>query len=141
MWITTKSIVKEIKKNQEDLAVKLDLLAAEQKENLVTLQNQFEVISGRLEILENCKHDLIEEIGSVKEKSDTDRKKYITMLMDTVREEIEQLEKEIASKDAVMSDNIGTMNHAMQEMMRNLLSLDESNRLIIAKLLLKDMEI
>jgi hypothetical protein len=141
LWITTKSIVKEIKKNQEDLAVKLDLLAAEQKENLVTLQNQFEVISGRLEILENCKHDLIEEIGSVKEKSDTDRKKYITMLMDTVREEIEQLEKEIASKDAVMSDNIGTMNHAMQEMMRNLLSLDESNRLIIAKLLLKDMEI
>ncbi|MCI8796543.1 MAG: hypothetical protein HFG89_06780 [Dorea sp.] len=123
------------------MAVKLDLLAAEQKENLVTLQNQFEVISGRLEILENCKHDLIEEIGSVKEKSDTDRKKYITMLMDTVREEIEQLEKEIASKDAVMSDNIGTMNHAMQEMMRNLLSLDESNRLIIAKLLLKDMEI
>ncbi len=141
MWITTKSIVKEIKKNQEDLAVKLDLLAAEQKENLVTLQNQFEVISGRLEILENCRHDLIEEIGSVKEKSDTDREKFITMLMDTVREEIEQLEKEIASKDAVMSDNIGTMNHAMQEMMRNLLSLDESNRLIIAKLLLKDMEI
>lgn len=141
MWITTKSIVKEIKKNQEDLAVKLDLLAAEQKENLVTLQNQFEVISGRLEILENCRHDLIEEIGSVKEKSDTDREKFITMLMDTVREEIEQLEQEIASKDAVMSDNIGTMNHAMQEMMRNLLSLDESNRLIIAKLLLKDMEI
>ena len=84
---------------------------------------------------------MIEEIGSVKEKSDTDREKFITMLMDTVREEIEQLEKEIASKDAVMSDNIGTMNHAMQEMMRNLLSLDESNRLIIAKLLLKDMEI
>ena len=258
MWITTKSIVKEIKKNQEELAVKLDLLATEQKENSSTLRNQLDLISERLEYLEktcmdesengrnqlavlvkgleelkyfigevqdkicnvvakqtqtysscvstsvskgtetllgqlsistdtiwgtvetltdNYEHALLEEIQSVKEKSDTDREKCITILMDTIREKIEQLEKELseksneivletkkssndiageissisaiiqsvssaaASKDAAMSDNIETMNHAMQEMMRNLLSLDEGNRLIIAKLLLKDMEI
>lgn len=221
MWITTKSIVKEIKKNQEELAVKLDLLATEQKENSSTLRNQLDSISERLEYLEktcmderengrnqlavlvkgleelkyfigevqdkicgtvetltdNYEHALLEEIQSVKEKSDTDREKCITILMDTIREKIEQLEKELseksneivletkkssndiageinsisviiqsvssaaASKDAAMSDNIETMNHAMQEMMRNLLSLDEGNRLIIAKLLLKDMEI
>lgn len=258
MWITTKSIVKEIKKNQEELAVKLDLLATEQKENSSTLRNQLDSISERLEYLEktcmdesengrnqlavlvkgleelkyfigevqdkicnvvakqtqtysscvstsvskgtetllgqisistdkicgtvetltdNYEHALLEEIQSVKEKSDTDREKCITILMDTIREKIEQLEKELseksneivletkkssnniageinsiggiiqsvssaaASRDAAMSDNIEIMNHAMQEMMRNLLSLDEGNRLIIAKLLLKDMEI
>ena len=122
-------------------------------------------------------HSLIEEIESVKVKSDTDRKQCITILMDTISKKIEQLEKEIsdksnnivvetrkcsdditreieslggtiqsvssvaASKDAVMSDNIETMNHTMQEIMQNLMSLDEGNRLIIAKLLLRDMEI
>lgn len=122
-------------------------------------------------------YSLIEEIESVKVKSDTDRKQCITILMDTISKKIEQLEKEIsdksnnivvetrkcsdditreieslggtiqsvssvaASKDAVMSDNIETMNHAMQEILQNLMSLDEGNRLIIAKLLLRDMEI
>lgn len=258
MWVTTKSIVKEIKKNQEALAEKLDLFATEQKENSSTLQKQLEAISNRLDIIEKTgmnerdtirnqvevlikgleelklligeaqcqicnvvaeqtqtfssnisasvgketetllgqinnstnkvcgtvqtqtdkyEHSLIEEIESVKGKSDTDRKQCITILMDTIREKIEQLEKEIseksndvvletrkcsddiareiesiggtiqsvssvaASKDAVMSDNIETMNHAMQEIMQNLMSLDEGNRLIIAKLLLRDMEI
>lgn len=122
-------------------------------------------------------HSLIEEIKRVKEKSDTDRKQCITILMDTISKKIEQLEKEISdksnnvvietrkcsddiareieslgntiqsvssvaeSKDAVISDNIETMNYAMQEIMQNLMSLDEGNRLIIAKLLVRDMEI
>lgn len=258
MWITTKSIVKEMKKNQEDLAVKLDDLVTEQKENSTIFRNQLESISGRLEDLEktymvesendrsqlavlvkgleelkyyieevqgkicdvvseqtqtysscvstsvsegtekllgqinistdkvcgtvktqtdNCEHTLMTEMERVKEKSESDREKCITVLMDTIREKVEQLEKELseksnevvietkksgnnmaeeinsiggiiqsvssaaASRDAAMSDNIEIMNHAMQEMMRNLLSLDEGNRLIIAKLLLKDMEI
>ena len=41
----------------------------------------------------------------------------------------------------MVSENIETMNVAMQEIIRNLLALDEGNRLLIAKLLLKDMEI
>ena len=122
-------------------------------------------------------HLLIEEIERAKGQSDIDRKQSITVLMDTIREKIEQLEKEMseksndviletrkcnadivkeiesidgtiqnissvaASKDAVMLDNIETMNHAMQEIMQELMSLDEGNRLIIAKLLLRDMEI
>lgn len=258
MWVTTKSIVKEIKKKQEDLAEKLDIFAMEQKESSSTLKQQIEAISSRLESLEKSSRDesenirnqfevlirgleelkqlieeaqgqicnmadghtqaiiskiaaageketdtllgqinssadkvcgivnsrtdkyehlLKEEIESVKGKSDTDRKQCITTLLDAINEKIEQLEKEVsdksndvvletrkcstdiarkietlggtiqsvssvaASKDAVMSDNIETMNHAMQEIMQNLMSLDEGNRLIIAKLLLKDMEI
>lgn len=45
------------------------------------------------------------------------------------------------NQDKVVSENIETMNVAMQEIIRNLLALDEGNRLLIAKLLLKDMEI
>lgn len=253
MWITTKSIVNEIKKNQEDLSEKLEILVMEQKENSSTLQNQIKAISSRIETLEKkgmdeskitrkqletlingleelkqliretkgqicnvvseqtqkcignvstavekeaeaiwgqisnstdrvcgtvkTQTDKIEEIKRVKEKSDTDRKQCITILMDTISKKIEQLEKEISdksnnvvietrkcnddiareieslgdtiqsvssvaeSKDAVISDNIETMNYAMQEIMQNLMSLDEGNRLIIAKLLVRDMEI
>ena len=258
LWITTKSIVREIKKNQETLAEKIDLLATEQKENSSTLQKQIDVISSRLENLEKIslaeretisnqfeflnkglevlkqlikdaqgqisnvvveqtqtfsgnvsafvgketemllgqidnstdkicgnvknqtdkyEHTLIDAIENAKKKSDSDREQCITILVDAISERIEQLENEIseknndvvletrkrsddivkeiesicdtvqsvssvaASKDAVMLDNIETMNHAMQEIMQNLMSLDEGNRLIIAKLLLRDMEI
>lgn len=221
MWITTKSIVKEIKKSQEDLVAKIDLLTAEQKKYSDTLQNQLEAISDRQENLvktymeerennsnnyasiikgleelkqllvdaqdkmcvtakaleDSCKQEVSEGLKSIKENSDANVEKCNTIIMDNIREKIEQLEKlisekskdvvletrnctndiseeiesiseeiqnaliAIASKDTALSDNIETMNNAMQEMLRNLLSLDEGNRLIIAKFLLKDMEI
>lgn len=258
MWITTKSIVNEIKKNQESLSEKLDIIVAEQKEYSTTFRNQLESISDRLESLENtymaesenvgklhtvlisgleelkfyigqiqgkicdavseqtqtfssyvttsvgkeaektigqinasmdkvcgtvkaqtdnCERALMAEMESVKKKSDSDREKCTSGLMDSINEKIEQLERALSEKsneivietkkndndvteeihsirdliqsvssaatgrDVGMADNIEAMNLAMQEVMRNLLSLDEGNRLIIAKLLLKDMEI
>lgn len=257
MWITTKSIVKEIKKSQDDLAEKLEKIAIEQKDNLAVLQKQISVLTERLDYLEKLKledrekhnsdyselartvteigklikalqgellanlesdtqkvNDLIlsssqneikailaciqksidkvcdrlesiagqsenslrEEIKQIKDCSTADEEKSTALLMESITAKFEQVEKlvqnmgnevghetknycdeisgglkhiscaiqEMAalseSQDTVMSENIETMSIAMQEIIRNLLSLDEGNRLVIAKFLLRDME-
>lgn len=52
MWITTRSIVKEIKKNQEDFAVQLEKIALQQRENAETLQKQIAILVERMDCLE-----------------------------------------------------------------------------------------
>lgn len=106
MWVTTKFIVKETKKNQKDLAEKIEKIFVEQRDTLEALKQQ---------------------------------NSEIIKLMEGITGKLEQIEKKI--HDTSMSENIKTMNTAMQEIMGSLLSLDEGNRLIIAKLLLRDMEI
>lgn len=218
MWGTTKSIVKEIKKNQESLIKKIEEISAEQRNSLSDLNNQMIGLSERLEHLEKvgleelnnqilssahnetdnilksvknlmddvcenvnsvseqCESNLREEMEQVKEFSVSDREKQIALLKTDITEKIEQIEKnmhdsstgvvhetkqcsnEILEKmeninyaikelsslsenqNTAISGNVETMNLAMQEILRNLSSLDEGNRLIIAKFLLKDME-
>lgn len=258
MWITTRSIVKEIKKNQEDFAVQLEKIALQQRENAETLQKQIAILAERMDCLEKrnsedrerdnsnyselvrliedinkllndlqrnivtefesntqkvndqiisssqnetkvilesiqksldkfrenledsagqCENHLKEEIQKVKDYSMIAGEKNNLLIIDDLTSKFKQVEKivcgagneviqETTSKcndifdelkgiqytikdmtvlsenqDRVVSENIETMSIAMQEIMRSLLSLDEVNRLIIAKLLLKDMEI
>lgn len=258
MWITTKSIVKEIKKNQEDFAVQLEKIAVEQRENAETLQRQIAVLVERMDCLEKlnsedrernnsnyselvrliedinkllndlqrniftefesgtqrvndqiisssqnetkvilesiqkcldkvsenlddsaelCENHLKDEIQKVKDYSTAIGEKNTSLIMDDLTSKFEQVEKIVQdvgnevvqettnrcndisdeikgircvikdmtalseNQDRVVSENIETMGVAMQEIIRGLLSLDEANRLIIAKLLLKDMEI
>lgn len=210
MWITTKSIVKEIKKNQEDLAEKLEKVAVEQRDNSVALQKQISVLTEKLDCLEklnmedrvnktkavlDCiqesidkvcerlksavgqsENNLREGLKQIKDCSASDGEKNTALLMDGFTAKFAQVEKLLQdmgnevghetrnycdkvygelehisceiqniaslaeSQETVMSENVETMNIAMQEIMRNLLSLDEGNRLVIAKLLLRDME-
>lgn len=258
MWITTRSIVKEIKKNQEDFAVQLEKIALQQRENAETLQKQIAILVERMDCLEKrnledrernnsnyselvrlieninkllndlqrnivtefesrtqrlndqiiyssqnetkvilesiqksldkvsenledsagqCENHLKDEIEKVIDYSMTAGEKNTSLVMDDLTSKLEQVEKIVRyasdelvrettnqcndisdglkeiryaiknmtalseNQDRVVSENIETMSVAMQEMMRGLLSLDEANRLIIAKLLLKDMEI
>lgn len=258
MWITTKSIVKEIKKNQEDFAVQLEKIAVEQRGNAETLQKQIAVLVERMDCLEKlnsedkernnsnyselvkliedsnkllndlqrstvigfesgkqrineqiisssqnetrvileciqksldkvsenlediagqCENHLKDEIQKVKDYSTTVGEKNTSLIMDDFTSKFEQVEKRVQdagdkivqkttnrcndisdelkgircaikdmtalseNQDRVVSENIETMSVAMQEIIRGLLSLDEANRLIIAKLLIKDMEI
>lgn len=258
MWITTKFIVKEIKKNQEDFAAQLEKIAVGQRENTETLQKQIVVLVERMNFLEKlnsedrerknsnyseivkliedinkllndlqrnmdtefessiqrvndqiisssqnetkvilesiqksldkvsenledsagqCENHLKNEFQKVKDYSTTVGEKNTSLIMDDLTSKFEQVEKIVqdagdevvrettnrcndisdelkgircAIKDMtvlsenqnrVVSENLETMSVAMQEIMRGLLSLDEANRLIIAKLLLKDTEI
>lgn len=258
MWITTKFIVKEIKKNQEDFAVQLEKIAVEQRQSAEALQKQIAVLVERMDCLEKlnaedrernnsnyfelvrlieninkllndlqrnivtefesrtqrlndqiiyssqnetkvilesiqksldkvsenledsagqCENHLKDEIEKVIDYSMTAGEKNTSLVMDDLTSKLEQVEKIVRyasdelvrettnqcndisdglkeiryaiknmtalseNQDRVVSENIETMSVAMQEMMRGLLSLDEANRLIIAKLLLKDMEI
>lgn len=258
MWITTKSIVKEIKKNQEDFVVQLEKIVVEQRKEAETLQKQIAVLVERMNCLEKlnsedrernnsnysefvrliedinkllndlqrnivtefesgtqrvndqiisfsqnetkvilesiqksldrvsenledsagqCENHLKTEIQKVKDYSTTVGEKNTSLIMDELTSKFEQVEKIVQgagnkvvrettsrcndisdelkgircaikdmtalseNQDGVVSENIETMSVAMQEIMRGLLALDEANRLIIAKLLLKDMEI
>ena len=67
---------------------------------------------------------------------------------DAVSEELKNISRVIREvsalteeQDKTISENIASMSIAMQKILKDLLALDEGNRLIIAKLLLKDMEI
>ena len=52
MWITTKSIVEEIKKNQGDFAVQLEKIAVEHCKSTETLQKQIAALVERIDCLE-----------------------------------------------------------------------------------------
>lgn len=252
MWVTTKSIVKEIKRNQEELMTKIETMTFAQNESTEEFQNQIKVLMGRIEGIEaelleikteqsnqskellaqltdvrkllttisenlvssydNCiisvndeidrtsrnnaqaiidkvsdsakkiilsaeqriqqsKERVLCDIGKIMKSeqnissrvellySQNERvekrlnvasesiKFSIVEMNDKTLEEIEKITKELETflateekRGTVVNDNIETMNVAMQEIMRDLLSLDEGNRLIIARLLLRDLE-
>lgn len=122
MWVTPKSIVKEIKKNRKDFAVQLKKIAARQQENAETLQKQIAVLEKLNRETTNRCNDISDELKDIGCA-------------------IRDMAALSENQDRAVSENIETISAAMQEIMRGLLSLDEANRLIIAKLLLKDMEI
>lgn len=122
MWVTPKSIVKEIKKNRKDFAVQLEKIAARQQENAETLQKQIAVLEKLNRETTNRCNDISDELKDIGCA-------------------IRDMAALSENQDRALSENIETISAAMQEIMRGLLSLDEANRLIIAKLLLKDMEI
>lgn len=122
MWVTPKSIVKEIKKNRKDFAVQLEKIAARQQENAETLQKQIAVLEKLNRETTNRCNDISDELKDIGCA-------------------IKDMAALSENQDRAVSENIETISAAMQEIMRGLLSLDEANRLIIAKLLLKDMEI
>lgn len=57
------------------------------------------------------------------------------------KEEILKVIAQHQENEEVSGDNIAAMNTTLEEVVKNLTALDEGNRLIIAKLLLKDMEV
>lgn len=248
MWVTTKSIVKEIKRNQEELLVKIEDITLAQKESQLGIHNQISELKERIgsiealisevkteqdvkfselllaiseisEFLQSIRNNLLVSYESNTEKIEEVIDRVSNNVLDSLCSSVEKLihitesasaqseekiladvsqlfdsEKDIASKVSELSiqngaleqiihvatdgieqsvqerrnelleeihqidcaiaemslvsekrneafaDNVASMNTAMQEIMRNLLSLDEGNRLIIAKLLLKDME-
>lgn len=252
MWVTTKSIVKEIKRNQEELMVKIEDITLAQNESQLGIQNQINELKEKIGSIEALISEFkteqevkfsqlllaISEIGDflksmsdnlvVSYESNTEKieetinrvsnekskealdslnssvKKIISIIESVSAQRKEKMmadvsqildsEKDIASKVSELSiqsgaleqiihvaadeieqrvqeqrnelleeihqidgaiaelslasekrneaftENATSMNTAMQEIVRNLLSLDEGNRLIIAKFLLKDME-
>lgn len=252
MWVTTKSIVKEIKKNQEELMVKIEDITLAQNETQFGIQNQISELKERIGSIEalisefkteqevkfsklllaiseigdflksmcdnlvvsyesNTKkiEETINQVSNEKSKETLDSlnssvKKIINIIESASAQREEKMmadvsqildsEKDIVSKVSELSiqsgaleqiihvaadeieqriqeqrndlleevhringaiaeasfasekrneaftENATSMNIAMQEIVRNLLSLDEGNRLIIAKFLLKDME-
>lgn len=52
MWVTTKSIVKEIKRNQEELMVKIEDITLAQNESQLGIQNQINELKEKIGSIE-----------------------------------------------------------------------------------------
>lgn len=61
--------------------------------------------------------------------------------MEAARDAINVFKEDILNEQKIVGTNVEAMNHGIQEILRNLMTLDEANRLIIAKFLLKDLVI
>lgn len=101
-----------------------------------SISSRVEVLCSQNESVENNLNTVSKSINhSIVEKSDK-----ISEEIKKIRMEFESFSTAAKKDDMIFTENIETMNAAMQEITRNLLSLDEGNRLIIARLLLKDLE-
>ena len=97
-------------------------------------------------------------IEKMQDKISLDVKESSSNIMDLIKENSEGAQRKMSdlhsqgilelqgyidsvqkSEDVVL-ENVGVMNHTIQEMIRDIMALDEGNRLIIAKMLLQDME-
>lgn len=90
------------------------------------------------------------QMASVNEKLQQQHNEYMNIyliLHNIIKELEEQKEsnfemlKAINEAENITGDNIATISSSLQEIMSFLLALDEGNRLIIAKMLLQDMEV
>lgn len=84
---------------------------------------------------------IINEAGNAIGQSVTEENNKLSIEIEHIRKKLDSISTSSEKRNETVVDNIETMNIAMQEVTRNLLSLDEGNRLIIARLLLRDLEV
>lgn len=118
MWVTVKDIVKEIKASQDILAARIEDIAKEtndfQKQILCkvdAIAQQLNGIQGNVNSLENN----VERNGNIATT--------------------------IVSVDQSCADYLKLLNKSQKDILKNLAMLDEENRLLIAKTLLKDLDV
>ena len=126
---TTQSVDQSKKKVLCDIG---QVMEAEQ--NLLSM---VELLCSRHENIEKT----INEAGNAIGQSVTEENNKLSIEIEHIRKKLDSISTSSEKRNETVVDNIETMNIAMQEITRNLLSLDEGNRLIIARLLLRDLEV
>ena len=121
------------------------------RENNLELMKKVDSIQEEVQIVRHDNTDgnkkIMKKIDSVQKElqtvahDNTARNKEIQMTAQKTKTEILETIASVQEHEGFVTENIGEINHALQEMIEELSSLDEANRLIIAKLLLRDLEI
>ena len=94
-----------------------------------------EKMNSEFEHVEKIIQDNCNDASEIREKNNL----TLSAKLQSVTNELHTMALSIESNDALFTENISSMNIAMQGIMKSLLTLDEGNRLVIAKLLLKDL--
>ena len=123
MWTSTKDLVRE---NLAEISQIKEKLA-----ELDQVKTQLDQIKGDVEQLRN----VIENNNALANDSHLAIKKDLVRCLDLLSSD--DLSKQVEG----LKNNQSEMGMAMQEILRNVSLLDDANRLILANLLLKDMNV
>lgn len=108
-----------------------------EKEMFVEIKNQIDGINQKLDEQHKESVGLCSSLESIGNHS----LENIMQYLEDNKKEDDVRWKTINDVESKSAENIATMNHSLQEVLKYILSLDEGNRLVIAKLLLQNMEV
>lgn len=135
LWTTTKLYVRENKKLQKELFTQLNKIVEIQEKNKEEILKKINILDERLT-------DVEKNSQLLQAKKNKELEYKISKLSEetqAVKVEVNILKNIMEDKGKQLLENTDLINSVMEQMMKNILSLDEGNRLLIAKTLLKDL--
>lgn len=130
---------KEIKEND-----KRNCMLIQENENrlLQSFEKQTTIIKENMNDDNQCVVDKL--VCIEKQVSDESERKILDAVnasLVTMKKENDSFMRDVYKNEKAVTDNLSIINHAVQQLIVNTSQLDEASRLLIAKTLLKDMEI
>lgn len=130
---------REIKENDEKERV---LMLETENKLLQTFEKQAVIIK---ETVNDNNQSVVNKLERIEKQVNDDSERKIldevNASLVTMKEENDIFMHDVYTNERAVTDNLGIVNRAVQQLITNTAQLDEANRLLIAKTLLKDMEI